>query len=81
MLTLTEEKLNAVYGGTEDPVNGWGGGDIIKVGDKVTWNGHSDWGTGMVDAILFGYAYVTFFPKHYEPIDHIVKVSELSLVR
>ena len=24
MLTLTEEKLNTVYGGTEDPVNGWG---------------------------------------------------------
>ncbi|MCR5633935.1 MAG: hypothetical protein K6F90_01335, partial [Lachnospiraceae bacterium] len=67
MLALTEEKLETVFGGEDELVNGWGGGSFIHVGDKVTWNGHKDWGTGVVDCILWGYAYVTFYPKHMEP--------------
>ena len=43
-------------------------------------NGHSEWGKGIVDAVFWGYAYVTFKPD-YEYEDHIVDVTELSLVR
>ena len=52
--TLTEEKLVNIYGGTEfPPENGSsGGGDRIKAGDWVTFNGHENLGKGLVGCVL-----------------------------
>ena len=80
MNTLAEEKLVYIYGGTENPVNGWGGGSFIKVGDKVTWNEHSELGTGTVDAIAVGFAIVTFRTL-FGLKDYVVDVTELNPVQ
>ncbi|MBO4910181.1 MAG: hypothetical protein J5476_12975 [Lachnospiraceae bacterium] len=80
MTALTEEKLNMIYGGEDEFVNGWGGGDIIKVGDKVIWKENKEMGIGVVDFIKWGYAIVTF-KTIFGFQDHIVKLTELSLVR
>ena len=84
MNTLTEEILGNIYGGTEfPPENGSsGGGDRIKAGDWVTWNGHEDLGKGYVDCVIWGFAHVIFnHTKFLHTIQAVVNVKNLSLVR
>ena len=79
MLKLTEEMLVTVCGGSEEIiVNGLGGGgESIHKGDHVTWNGHKDWGEGIVMFVVWGYALVSFMLEG-EPAEHLIKTKDLT---
>ena len=81
MMELTADKLDMIFGGTEESIDNGssGSGERIHVHDYVTWNGHEDWGKGHVMAILWGYALVTY-RLYGEVIEKIIEVCELTKV-